>query len=212
MNLLKTLFVALLVFLALGVGSQVARAQFPNKEDIGNIDFFQNANTVGAPDASVRIANPGESSNGAVNDGDDLCALIYIFDTRQQMSQCCGCSVTNNGLMILSVNNNLTSNPLLGAKLHAGLIEIVSTSNATPCDPTTLDPNGANGAPGTPERGLRAWASHVDNKVGTAYPVSTGESQLTHPSDGELTDLAEDCTVLRELGSGAGVCTCPPGH
>jgi hypothetical protein len=204
MNLLKTVFVVVVAVLALSVGSPNARAQFPNKDDIGNIDFFQNANTAGAPDASIRIANPGESTITATNDGDDLCAMVYIFDTRQELSECCGCPVSANGLLILSLTNNLLSNPLLGTKLHAGLIEIVSAQIAFPCDPTTLSTN-------TAERGLRAWATHLD-KVGTAYAVSTGESQLTHPSDAELADLAEDCTVLRELGSGAGVCNCPGGH
>jgi hypothetical protein len=74
--------------------------------------------------------------------------------------------------------------------------------NANPCDPTKI----------TPTPTLRAWATHIQNKIGTAFPETEGESQAAVLGTGELTDLAEDCTVLKELGSGAGLCKCPPGH
>jgi hypothetical protein len=82
------------------------------------------------------------------------------------------------------------------------VIKIVSSVNANPCDPTKI----------TPTPTLRAWATHIQNKVGTAFPETEGESQAATLGAGERTDLAEDCTVLEELGSGAGVCSCPPGH
>jgi hypothetical protein len=172
------------------------------------VDYFANANTFGAPDASVRIVNPGTTDDPASNgkEAEDLCALIYVFDANQQLSECCGCYVSANALLTLSVNNNLTANPLLGAKLHTGVIKVVSstenmTASCTGCDPTFIEP--------TPT--LRAWATHIQNKVGTAFPITEGESQEAHPGSGELADLQEDCKVLEELGSGAGRCTCPPG-
>jgi hypothetical protein len=171
------------------------------------VDYFANANTPGAPDATVRIINPGTTDDPASNgkEARDLCALIYVFDANQEMSECCGCYVTANALLTLSVNNNLTANPLLGSKLKTGVIKIVSsTKHMTPegCDPTFINP--------TPT--LRAWATHIQNKVGTAFPSTEGESQSAGFGAGEQADLAEDCKVLEELGSGAGVCTCPPGH
>ncbi len=163
------------------------------------VDYFANANTLTAPDGTVRIINPGETDSGTPPVAEDLCALIYVFDANQQLSECCGCPLTANALLTLSVNTNLTANPLLGTKLKTGVIKIVSS---TSCDPTTTV--------ATPT--LRAWATHIQNKVGAAFPVTEGESQAARLGKGEQADLAEDCTVLKELGSGAGVCKCPPGH
>ncbi len=179
---------------------------FPGKSCAANqilVDYFANANNPGAPDATVRIVNPGtKGSESTAAEAADLCALIYVFDANQQLSECCGCSLTPNALATLSVNGNLTAKPLLGTKLSTGVIKIVSSAPASPCDPTTI----------TPIPALRAWATHIQNKVGVAFPVTEGESQAATLGRGEQADLAEDCTVLEELGSGAGVCKCPPGH
>jgi hypothetical protein len=198
MNVFKTLFVVVVVAFALAAGSQVASAQ---TTDVYTVDYYSNAHTTGAEDATVRVINPGTTSKSS-SEAADLCALIYVFDANQEMSECCGCFLSANGLLTLSVNNNLTSNPLLGTLLHTGVIKIVSSVNANPCDPTKI----------TPTPTLRAWATHIQNKVGTAFPETEGESQAATLGVGEQADLAEDCTVLEELGSGAGVCSCPPGH
>ena len=152
----------------------------------------------------MRVLNPGTTSNGT-SEGADLCALIYVFDANQQLSECCGCSITANALLTFSVDTNLVNNPLLGSALHTGVIKIVSSVKAAPCDPTKI----------TPTETLRAWATHIQNKVGTAFPITEGESKVVTLGTGEQADLGEDCTVLEELGSGQGLCTCPPcipGH
>ncbi len=175
--------------------------------DVFAVDYFANANTVGAQDATVRVINPGTGTVAGTGPdsggtGNDLCALIYVFDANQQLSECCGCFISSNALLTLSVNTNLTANPLLGTKLKTGVIKILGSSVTKPCDPTSINPVPA----------LRAWATHIQNKVGTAFPPTEGESQAATLSIGEANDLGEDCTVLQELGSGAGVCKCPPGH
>jgi hypothetical protein len=200
----KLAFAVGVMALALAAGSQVARAQSaPATSDVYTVDYYSNAHTTGAPDATVRVINPGTTSLSS-SQAADLCALIYVFDANQELSQCCGCFVSANALLTLSVNNNLTSNPLLGSLLHTGVIKIVSSAfpASKVCDPTkiTLTPT------------LRAWATHIQNKVGTAFPETEGESQAAILGTGEGADLAEDCTVAIELGSGQGVCKCPPGH
>jgi hypothetical protein len=200
----KIVLLVAVLALALAVGSQVASAQ---TADVYTVDYYANANTVGAPDATVRVINPGTTDAAAVPV--DICALIYVFDATQEMSQCCGCRLTPNALMTLSVNNNLTSNPLLGTRLHTGVIKIVSA--AAPAAPALCDPTDKVTAP-TPTPTLRSWATHIQNKVGTAFPETEGESQAAVLGVGEQTDLAEDCTGLVEFGSGAGICKCPPGH
>ncbi len=219
MNSFKTLLVALMA-VALGAGWQAASGQTqfggPFKpgdpeSDVYTVDYFANANTATAPDATVRVINPGTTSASAT-EAEDLCALIFVFDANQELSECCGCFVSANAELTLSVNNNLTASPLLGVKLHTGVIKIVSTTlpvGGGVCDPRGTDAGVLEFIVPT----LRAWATHIQNKVGTTYPVTEGESQAAVFSNGENVDLAEDCAVLRELGSGSqGVCNCPPGH
>jgi hypothetical protein len=89
-------------------------------------------------------------------------------------------------------------------KLHTGVIKIVSSTETaigagTGCDPTVI----------ISKETLRAWVTHIQNRVGTTFPVTEGESQAATLGLGEATDLAKDCTVLKELGSGHGLCNCP---
>ncbi len=214
MNLFKTLLAVVVVALALGAGSQTASAASDPIFFVYFVDYFANANTTGAPDGTVRIINAGTTSQANDTEAADACAMVYVFDANQQLSECCGCFVSANALLQLSVNKNLTSNPLLGTKLTTGVIKVVSEVVTKPpkgCDPTVpgfvVSPSFTNNT----EEALREWATHIE-KVGIGYQVSVGESQEAGLGLGEATDLAEDCTVLIELGSGQGVCTCPPGH
>jgi hypothetical protein len=103
------------VLLIMGTG--IASAQIT---DVFSVNYFrQNIST--APAASVSITNPGLTYG-------TLCAEIYVFDQDQQLSECCGCIETHNGLRTLSVRNNLTDNPLIGVRSSAGVIKIVSAS------------------------------------------------------------------------------------
>jgi hypothetical protein len=168
-------------------------------QDVFKINYFAN-NVSGAPDQTVRIDNPG--TDGTAN----LCAMIYVFQDDQQLAECCGCITTANGLRTLSVGKDLTNNPLTGisTKPVDGVIKIVSAAvNDSPCDPTSNV---------TPTQTLRAWGSHNQNKVGTAYPVTETEFTDATLSAEELGfNLEEQCSFVQRLGSGKGVCSCGSG-
>jgi len=188
----KTIFAIALVTLSLlTVGLGVASAQ-----DVFKINYFSNANASGAPDATVRIDNPGVTYG-------NLCAMIYVFDNDQQLSECCGCVESHNGLRTLSVNGDLTSNPLTGVKSNNGVIKVVSASiNNSPCDPTGNV---------YPTSNLRVWATHIQNKVGTAFPITETESSDSYLGSTELYWLQAQCLFVEILGSGHGICTCGTG-
>jgi len=196
-----------LVVLGLGALAVSASAQAAPAiaQDFFKINYFSNNGVSGAPDATVRIDNPGSPVNVPDSTGpQDLCAMIYVFDNDQQLTECCGCLVTPNGLRTLSVGKDLTSNPLTGVKSNNGVFKIVSAvPNNDPCDPTT----GFEVSPT-----VRAWASHVQNKVGTAYPITETEFSNATLSEAELEgNLIAQCFFAQRLGSGHGVCSCGTG-
>ena len=78
-----------------GLGSQNGNA--------GNIMTVTGATT---PDEFVDIVNPGTNGaapNSAFTGVGDLCALIYVVDTQEELQECCGCLVTPDQLIELSV-------------------------------------------------------------------------------------------------------------
>jgi hypothetical protein len=163
--------------------------------DVFKVNYFSN-NVAGAPDGTLRIDNPGLTYG-------NLCALIYVFDADQQLSECCGCMETHNGLRTLSIHSDLTSNPLTGVVSTNGAIKIVSSiRGSTGCDPT------GNVAP---TANLRAWVTHIGNAVGPGYPITETESSNSTLGATELSNLQEQCAFAQILGSGQGTCSCGTG-
>jgi hypothetical protein len=187
-------FVLALLVLAL---TSAAMAQ----TDVYRLNYFSN-NAAPAPDATVRIDNPGLTYG-------NLCAMIYVFDADQQLSECCGCVETHNGLRTLSVRTNLTNNPLTGVVSRNGVIKVVSAAvNNAPCDPTSNV---------SPKANLRVWVTHIQNAIplgsfgGSVWPVTETESSDSTLGATELANLQAQCAFVGILGSGQGVCSCGTG-
>jgi hypothetical protein len=158
--------------------------------DVQKVNYFDNANTSGAPDGKVRISNPGSPTG-------NLCAQIYVFDPDQELSECCACLVTPNGLRKLSVNNDLTANPLTGVKLVSGEVTIIAGyTNNNVCSPLNdiVSPT------------IRAWGTHVDD----SFLIT--ETEYSERSLGLWNDnLLVDCNAISLDGSGHGTCSCGTG-
>ena len=187
MKTIMTLVVCTLA-LALCTGSAFAQA------DTLKVDYFSNANTAGAPDATARVTDPGTYANG------NICASYFVFDPFQELSECCSCLLTPDGLRTLSVNGDLTSNPLTGVTLSTGLIKIVSTvpvSGTCPL-PTAVHPVAA----------IRSWVTHIQNSNFAVTETGSVDATL---SAGEITRLAKQCYAVALVGSGKGICSCGSG-
>ncbi|MGC2761212.1 MAG: hypothetical protein WA206_07870, partial [Candidatus Binatus sp.] len=78
-------------------------------------NYFSNANAIAAGDALVNITAPFEGNatalTAAAREG-ETCAMIYVFDTSQAMQECCGCPLTADGLLTLSITNQLVQQPV----------------------------------------------------------------------------------------------------
>jgi uncharacterized protein YjdB len=160
-----------------------------------SVEYFNRANAKNSGyDSTIELINPGTIGG--------LCAMIYVFDSKQELNECCGCSISDSGLRTLSLLNDLTANTLTGKKPVAGTIEIVSsdpTQNPN-CDPGSLTPTGQIAAWGT-----NVQASNGDFNV-TEEAFATGALNST-----QATVLATQCSMMEKLGSGQGICTCGTG-
>jgi hypothetical protein len=140
-NVLLLTFVALLV-----VASGTAFAQGDNT--VYFVTYYSN-NVTGAPDATVRLVNDGDTSG-------NLYAAIYVFDDSQELTECCACVISPDGLLSESVQKNLTANPLTSRVPKVGVIKVISSASS---DPTNTKPTA----------GLRGWATHIQKGNGTTY-------------------------------------------
>ena len=162
-------FLMLMLALALMLGG-TALAQGDNS--VYFVTYFSNANTANAPDATVRAVNDGDT-------GGNLWASIYVFDDSEELTECCACVITPDGLLSESVNKNLTANPLTSIKPTRGVIKIISSSS--PSD-TSTDPTA----------GIRAWATHIQ-KLTSGFAVTETAFADSNLSGGEQTLLQNLC-------------------
>jgi hypothetical protein len=189
----KTLaLAAVAVILVLTMGSTDVVAQ----DNVFALSYFSNAHTRGAPEGVLRLVNDGTVSDASP--AGDLCASVYVFDSVEQMNECCSCRITPNGILSLSINTNLTSNTLTGKTPARGIVKVVSSSlSAGSCTANVV----------APQAGIRGWITHVQ-RANMGFSIT--EEELTDSTYGsiESADLAEDCTVLTELADNQGICTC----
>jgi hypothetical protein len=166
------------------------------------VTYYSNANTTGAPDATLRIVNDGDASTAqseGVPNG-NLSADIYLFDDSQELQECCSCLVSPDGLLSESVNKELTANELTGrAETSRGVIKVIS--DVYPGNPT---------AP-TPTPGLRGWMTHIQaGATKTTFNVTETPLADSNLSAAEEQALGQLCSFAITLGSGYGVCSCTP--
>src|SRR5258708_8820115 len=125
-------FGAMAAALILAMGSTTAVAQ----DNIFALSYFSNAHVATAPDAALRLVNDGTLSDSSP--AGDLCASIYVFDSAEQLNECCSCRITPNGILSLSVNTNLTSKSLTDTTQPLAMYNFVtSTPPSTLLTPTT---------------------------------------------------------------------------
>lgn len=162
------------------------------------VSYYSRINAVnGKLDTTVRLVDPGYTQG-------DMCAMIYVFDQTQEMNECCGCVISDSGLVTLSLMKDLTSNPLIGKEPAAGDVEIV---------PATLGPNGQCNA-GNPNftSTLAGWETNAQQTTGGHYTVTEIPATVDALSPTEAQVLAVECGMVQTLGSGSGICSCGTGN
>jgi hypothetical protein len=173
------------------------------------VTYYSNANTSGAPDATLRIINDGDQAPTF----NPLYAAIYVFDDSQEMRSCCACPITADGLLSESVNKELTANEFTGrGQIQRGVIKVVSSDSPDPTDDSL-------GVPG-----LRGWMTHIQATT-TTFPAPGPGNAVNAVEKGpwfvtetaladsnltllELENLEALCSYGLTIGSGYGRCPC----
>ena len=180
----------LAVVLMLGLVSGAAFAQTAAPVGDGSVYFvtyFAN-NVAGAPDATVRVINDGSSALS-------LWAAYYVFDDSQELTECCACYVSPDGINSESVKNNLTATPLTGKVPSRGVIKVISS---------TIPVAYAV----APKSGLHGFATHVQSTGAATYAITEDALADANLVAGEQA-LLENLCYFSYLLSGA-PCSCTP--
>jgi hypothetical protein len=134
--------------------------------------------------------------------GAQLCALYYVFDANQELSECCGCEVSNAGETTTSLEE-LTDNPGNGIIATDGSILLVSSVDPDPKDLALTD-TGCDPAAPKPAPQLLAWSTHTQS----ATEITEEEFTQITLSTANLKNAASLCGFIEANGSGPGVCDC----
>ena len=162
-------------------------------------------------DSYVNISNTGArggvtlQSGTSASVGGSICANVYVFTPDEEIVSCCSCPVTPNGLVSLSAQKDLISNPLTRGTPTSIVIKLVAsapvggscTNSAAAITTATLVP------------GMVAWGTtlHANTSAG-AGTYNTTETAFTPAtlSASELSRLGTTCSFVLAQGSGFGVC------
>ena len=183
-------FVFAMLIIALAATS--AMAQNVGDNSVYFVTYYAN-NVSGAPDATVRFINDGSQGTNASG---DLWAAFYVFDDSQELTECCACVVTPDGILSEDVKTELTATPLTGKIPTRGVIKVISSDSWDPTAPIPLT-------------GLRGTATHIQASGKSSYATTETAFADANLGSAELSLLPQLCYFADELLSGT-MCSCTP--
>ena len=198
--------------------------------DSYQINYMANPTVSTVPGGNVlNISNDGQlgscpfGPSGCLTDVGDICVNVFVFQSDEELEECCSCLVTPDALVHLS-SADLIGNPGNGVTPTNGVvIKLVATipgsvkggipagTNAGPFTGNQCSPaqafSTANLAPG-----MRAWRTTIHQATAAPTYQITEEAFLPSLLSGqELATLNTLCRVIFGNGSGPGQCkSCPP--
>ena len=210
------------LFLAASVFSMTAFAQslplgapvVPESDGVYQVRYLANLDK---GDSYINLTNAG-TLDGRAPAG-NICANVYTFDPAEELISCCTCPITPNGLVSLSVRNDLLSNTLTPGVPTSVTVKLLSSSvfdpnglniSASSCNASGVTVPGPN--PGNfLTRGMRAWATtlHLNTSALPApgvYQKTETPFSVVELSATELAKLNSFCGFIQTIGSGFGIC------
>ncbi len=202
--------------------------------------FGKDTDVDGHGDNILTLINPNGSGDTNIGgEGQDTCAMIYVFDADQEMGECCGCPISPAGIETFSVEHDLTHDwaitTPLGLDNGQGSIAIIASGANVGYVPNGPGSNGHF----CPDSQTGACYAGCDPTAQPGFSVSSAFNLLgaiTHNqeiTEGTSTSifipgltqialfdngggdpnnifyLQSECGALVGNGTGGGICNCP---
>ena len=141
----------------------------------------------------------------------NICLNVYGFSPDEQLVSCCSCLITPNGLVSLSVTNDVLINTLTGIRPNSAVIKLVATASAPGNSFTTNCTNSAALA-GTPNNvvvgGSQAWGTtlHAPAVLGGSFVTTEVPALEATLNPQELLSITSRCANIIGNGSSYGLC------
>jgi hypothetical protein len=182
------------------------------------------AGSTAIPDSVINITNTGArggvtyQSGTSPTVGGTICVNVYAFTPDEQLNACCSCPVTPDGLVSMSVGQDIAGNVLIPRRPTSLVIKLLATVPAGgTCIGSMATVETATLAPG-----LAAWGTtaHPTGALGTGpWAITETPFKPATLSAGELTKLASECSyivatygrVTNPIANVLGLCACRPG-
>ena len=181
----------------------------------GQDHFFQvrYAANLTAGDSVINITNTG--ANGAAINGPgfggaagNICVNVYAFSPDEQLISCCSCLITPNGLVSLSVNQDLVSNTLTGVRPNSIVVKLVNTGATGAFTGTSCTNSAAlaGTAPFPLAGGFSSFGTTVHAAAATGFATTETPFSRATLSPAELASITNRCTNIIGNGSTFGIC------
>ena len=195
----------------------ISAVAFAQSDTSFQIRYATNTTTNGV-DSVINITNTGANGASLYGPGfggiGNICVNVYAFSPDEQLVSCCACLITPNGLVSLSVKNDLVSNTLTGVIPSSVVIKLLNTTSGDGSGSTCTQSAAIAGTAAFPIRpGMLAWGTtvHAGPVAGTFSLTETAFSPATLSAQ-ELASITNRCTNIIGNGSGFGICrSCRPG-
>lgn len=167
-----------------------------------------------AGDSVINITNTG--ANGAALAGPgfggatgNVCVNVYAFSPDEQLISCCSCLITPNGLVSLSVNQDLVNNTLTGVRPNSVVVKLLNTlAGATGTGATCTNSAALAGSTDFPvNRGIVALGTTIHaGAAGGSFSVTETPFLNATLSPAERASITNRCANIIGNGSSFGIC------
>ena len=165
-------------------------------------------------DSVIEITNAAANGNSCLGpcfgpQPGNICVNVYAFSPDEQLVSCCSCLITPNGLVSLSVNQDLLSNTLTGVRPNSVVVKLVNTGATANFTGTSCTNSAAlAGSAAFPVAGgMLAFGTTVHPMTGAAAFATTETPFLQSTlSTAELASITNRCANIIGNGSMFGIC------
>jgi hypothetical protein len=182
------------------VRNVVSGEAVPLLPDVYQLHHF----TLDQGDGIINITNAG-TLDGTDKTG-SICVNVYAFAPTEEIVSCCACRVTPNGLVSLSLKNDIMNNTLYAAFVQNSVtVALFATAAGSGTCNAATQPTSQN-----PARGMKAWGTtlHTLSRAPSAplQGISETPFAVAELSQAEFTKLTSYCNFIQLIYSGRGQC------